>query len=143
MTEFVSEIKTIPYAGSTIYEVLSDLRNLDKVKDKIPQDKIKNFSYDRDSCSVSVDPVGNIKFNIVDREPDSTIKFEAEQVPFPINMWIQLKPGDGNETKMKLTVKADLNIFLKPMVSGPLKQAVDKIAEMIAMISYDKAINEE
>ncbi|GAB6011107.1 SRPBCC family protein [Viscerimonas tarda] len=143
MTEFVSEIKTIPHTNSDVYQVLSDLRNLDKIKDKIPQDQIKDFSYDQDSCSVSVDPVGSIKFNIVSREPHSTIKFEAEQVPFALNLWIQLKHVTAGETKMKLTVKADLNVFLKPMVSKPLQQAVDRIADIIASIPYDKALDEK
>ncbi|MDR1809884.1 MAG: SRPBCC family protein [Prevotella sp.] len=136
MTDFVSEIKTIPCAGAEVYAILSDLRNLDKVRENIPQEKIKNFSCDRDSCSVSVEPVGQVKFNIIEREPVSTIKFEAEQIPFGLNVWIQLKPSAETETKMKLTLRADLNVFLKPMLSKPLQQAVDKIAEMIAAIPY-------
>ena len=139
MTEYTSEIKTIPYADSDIYPVLADLRNLEKIKDRIPEDKIQDFSCDEDSCSLSVSPIGKIKFNIVDRQPNSTIKFEAEQVPFPLNLWIQLKASDEKETKMKLTVKADINPFLKPMVSKPLQQAVDKIAELMVTIPYDKA----
>ncbi len=139
MTEFTSEIKTIPYNNADIYRALSDLRNLEKIKDRIPADKVQDFSYDQDSCSISVDPVGNVKFNIIERQPDSLIKFEAAQVPFPLNMWIQLKSSDEKETKMKLTVKAELNMFLKPMVSKPLQDAVDKIAEMIASLPYEKA----
>jgi len=136
MSEFTSEIKTIPYADSDIYTVLSDLRNLERVKDKIPQDKIQEFSFDEDSCTVMVNPVGKVKFNIVDRQPYSVIKFEAEQVPFPINLWIQLKAATETETKMKLTVRTDLNPFIKPMVSKPLQEAVDKIADMLADIPY-------
>lgn len=136
MSEFISEIKTIPYSDSDIYTVLSDLRNLEKIRDKIPQDKIQEFSFDEDSCTVMVNPVGKVKFNIVDRQPNSTIKFEAEQVPFGLNLWIQLKAADESETKMKLTVKADLNPFIKPMVAKPLQQAIDKIADMLAVIPY-------
>ena len=74
-----------------LFSVLSDLRKLDLIKDKIPQDKIKDFSYDQDSCTVTVDPIGKVRFVIVEREPNSTIKFEAEQLPFKLNLWIQLK----------------------------------------------------
>lgn len=141
MTEYTSEIKTIPYADTDIYPVLSDLRNLEKIKDRIPEDKVQDFSYDQDSCTVSVNPIGKIKFNIVERQPNSTIKFEAEQVPFPLNLWIQLKSTSETETKLKLTVKADINPFLKPMISKPLQQAIDKIAELMVNIPYDKASN--
>ena len=46
MTEFVSEIKTIPYNEDRVYAMLSDLSNLERVKDRIPQDKIKDFEFD-------------------------------------------------------------------------------------------------
>ncbi|QIK61516.1 SRPBCC family protein [Dysgonomonas sp. HDW5A] len=136
MAEYISDIKTIPYSDQDIFSVLSDLRKLDLIKDKIPQDKIKDFSYDQDSCTVTVDPIGKVRFVIVEREPNSTIKFEAEQLPFKLNLWIQLKQSATEETKMKLTVKADINAFLKPMISKPLQNGLDKMAETLATIPY-------
>lgn len=136
MAEYISDIKTIPYSDQDVFSVLSDLRKLDLIKDKIPQDKIKDFSYDQDSCTVTVDPIGKVRFVIVEREPNSTIKFEAEQLPFKLNLWIQLKQFTTEETKMKLTVKADINAFLKPMISKPLQNGLDKMAETLATIPY-------
>ena len=46
MTEFVSEIKQIPQNDERIYAMLSDLSNLERIKDRIPQDKIKDFEFD-------------------------------------------------------------------------------------------------
>jgi hypothetical protein len=37
---------------------------------------------------------------------------------------------------MKMTIKADLNPFIKPMVSKPLQDALDKIAVVIASLPY-------
>lgn len=136
MAEYISDIKTISYSDQVIFTVLSDLRKLDLIKDKIPQDKIKDFSYDQDSCTVTVDPIGKVRFVIVEREPNSTIKFEAEQLPFKLTLWIQLKQSTAEETKMKLTVKADINAFLKPMISKPLQNGLDKMAETLATIPY-------
>lgn len=62
MTEFVSEVKTIPFNEDRIFNMLSDLSNLGKVQDRIPQDKIQDFEFDKDSCSFSVAPVGKITF---------------------------------------------------------------------------------
>lgn len=137
MTEFKSEVKAVPYTDSMVYSVLSDLRNLEKIRDKIPQDKIEDFSFDKDSCTVHINPVGKVKFNITDRQPDSTIKFEAEQVPFAVNLWILLSPSEEQTTELTLKVEADLNIFIKSMVSSPLQGAIDKIADMMATIPYD------
>ena len=113
MTEFVSEIKQIPQNDERIYAMLSDLSNLERIKDRIPQDKIKDFEFDSDSCSFSVSPVGKITFQIVDREPCKTIKFQTTNSPVPL-----------------------LNSFLKPMVSKPLQDALDKISTVLASLPY-------
>lgn len=140
MTEFTSEVKTIPHGVADIYSVLSDLNNLEMVKDKIPADKVKNFSFDKDSCTVNVSPVGDVTFQIVDRVENDTIKFQGMQLPMEIYMWIQLKESAAKETKLKLTIKADLNVFIKPMVSKPLTEGIEKIAEMLAMFPYDEIV---
>ena len=46
MTEFVSEVKTIPFNEDRIFNMLSDLSNLGKVQDRIPQDKIQDFEFE-------------------------------------------------------------------------------------------------
>lgn len=136
MTEFVSDIKAIPFNEDRIFNMLSDLSNLEKVKDRIPQDKIQEFEFDKDSCSVSVAPVGKITFQIVEREPYKTIKFATANSPIPLYLWIQLKQVEENDTRMKLTVRAELNPFLKQMVSKPLQDALDKISTILTALPY-------
>ncbi|HML71285.1 MAG TPA: SRPBCC family protein [Macellibacteroides fermentans] len=136
MTEFVSEVKTIPHDEDHIFTMLSDLSNLERIKDRLPQDKIQDFEFDSDSCSFAVAPVGKITFRIVEREPNKTIKFETTNSPVPLFLWIQLKQVAPEDTKMKMTIKADLNPFIKPMVSKPLQDALDKIAVVIASLPY-------
>ena len=136
MTEFVSEIKAIPFNEDRIFNVLSDLSNLEKIKDRIPQDKVQEFEFDRDSCSVSVAPVGKITFQIVEREPNKTIKFSTTNSPVPLLLWIQLKQVEENDTRMKLTVRAELNPFIKTKVSKPLQEAIDKISTILAALPY-------
>lgn len=136
MTEFVSEIKQIPQSDERIYAMLSDLSNLERIKDRIPQDKIKDFEFDSDSCSFSVSPVGKITFQIVDREPCKTIKFQTTNSPVPLFLWIQLKQVQEMDTRMRLTLRAELNSFLKPMVSKPLQDALDKISTVLASLPY-------
>ena len=137
MTEYTSEVKTIPYSDEPIFSMLSDMSNLERVKDRIPDDKVKDFTFDRDRCSFEVSPVGKIEFQVVDREPNKTIKFETTNSPVPINLWIQLKQVEEKETKMKVTLRADLNPFLKPMVSKPLQEALDKVSDIIATLPYE------
>lgn len=136
MTEFVSQIKAIPYGEDRIFMMLSDLSNLEKLRDRIPEDQLKDFSFDNDSCSFSVDPVGKITFQIVEREPFNLVKFSTTNSPVPLHLWIQIKQLAEDDCRLKLTVRADLPPFLKPMVSKPLQEAVDKIADVLAALPY-------
>jgi hypothetical protein len=136
MTEFTSEIKTIFYPQESVYAALSNMSHLEKMKGKIPAEKVQDFTFDSDSCSFSVHPVGKIRFSIIEREPPKSVKLNADPSPVGVTVWIQLKEGQENETKMKLTVHADLNPFLKPALSKPFQEGIDKMADMLAGINY-------
>jgi carbon monoxide dehydrogenase subunit G len=137
MTDFTSEIKTIPHSDSKVFTVLSDLSNLDKLRDRIPPDKLQNITFDKDTCSLSVAPVGSVEFKIVEREPNKLVKFMTTNSPVHLTMWVQLKPF-GDETKLKMTVRADLNPLLKTMVSKPIQEAVNRISDVLATLPYDE-----
>ena len=136
MTEFVSEIKQIPQNDDRIFAMLSDLSNLERVEDRIPQEKIKEVTFDSDSCTIAVEPVGKVTFQIVEREPNKTIKMQTTDSPMPVTLWIQLKQVAEMDTRMKLTVRADIPVFLKSMVAKPLQDALNKISEMLAVLPY-------
>lgn len=137
MTKFESSIKQIPYSQESVYNMLSNLSNIEKVRDRIPEDKIKDFSFDQDTLSLKADPVGELKLRIIEREEPKCIKFETEQSPIPFNLWIQILPTDVNASKIKVTVGAELNPFIKGMVKKPLQEGVEKIADVLAMIHYE------
>ena len=136
MTKFESSVKQIPYPVENVYRNLSDLNNLERVRDRIPEDKLQDFQFDSDSVQVSVAPVGTIKLRIIEREENKCVKFETEQSPLPFNLWIQVLPVSGTESKMKVTVKADIPFMLKGMVSGPLQDGVEKIADALSQVPY-------
>ena len=67
MTKFESAVKVIPASQKAVYEKLSDLSNLEKVKDRLPQDKVKNLSFDAETLSIEVPPIGKIVLQIVEK----------------------------------------------------------------------------
>lgn len=121
---------------TAVYEKLSDLNNLEKVKDRLPGDKVKNLSFDSDSLTVEVAPVGKITLQIVEKEPCKCIKFGTTTSPLPFNLWIQILPVTETECKMKLTIGIEINPFMKAMVQKPLQEGVEKMADVLAMIQY-------
>jgi len=136
MTKFESSVKQIPYPVEDVYRNINDLSNLERVRDRVPQDKLQDFQFDSDSVQVSVSPVGTIKLRICEREENKCVKFETEQSPMPFYLWIQVLPVTATESKMKVTVKADIPFMLKGMVSGPLQDGVEKIADALSQIPF-------
>ena len=150
MTTFESSIRQIPYPQQSVYAKLSDLSNLralkeryELMKDSMPEEarkqaeKIRDLQFDHDTLSVEVPPVGAIRLRIVDRDEPKCIKFETEQSPIPFNFWIQMLPVTAGTSKMKLTIKAELNMFIKQMVKKPLQEGIEKIADALQMIQYE------
>lgn len=136
MMKFESGVKNIQASQEAVYQKLSDLNNLEKVKERLPEDKVKNLSFDADSMTVEVNPVGKITLRIVEKEPFKCIKFETAASPLPFNLWIQLLPVTATECKMKLTIGMDINPFMKAMVQKPLQEGLEKMTEMLSLIPY-------
>ena len=146
MTTYESEIKTIPQPQEVVFNTLSDLKNLQKVQNtdfegrKKAEEYLKDIEFESDSLKFSVTGMGKVGFRIIEREPFKTIKLEAENSPISANGWIQLVSVSENETKMKLTIKADLPMMVKMMVDGKLKKGVNAIADALveALAASDK-----
>ena len=137
MTKFESSIKQIPYPQAAVYRNLSDLNNLQRVRDRVPDDKLNGLTFDSDTVSMNVQPVGTISMRIIDREDPKCITFETVSSPLPFNFWIQMLPVTETTSKMRLTIKAELNPFIKGMVAKPLQEALEKIADAMAMMNYN------
>ena len=60
MDKIESSIKTIPHSQQSVYNLLSDLSNVERIKDRLPEDKLQELTFDRDSISISVNPVGKV-----------------------------------------------------------------------------------
>ena len=135
-SKFESSVKQIPYPQQAVYDNISDLRNLEKVRDRVPEDKVSDFTFDEDTVGLNVQPVGELKLRICEREEPKCVKFETVQSPVPFNVWIQVLPVDEQNSKMKVTVKAELNPFIKSMIEKPLQEAIEKIADALALVQY-------
>lgn len=139
--QFESNVKHISYSQERVYGVLSDLNNMERMRDKLDEmkskleGKIEDMSFDRDSLSIKVQGI-NLTLRIIEREPMKCIKFEGDKTPIPINLWIQILPVSEEESKIKVTIRAEVNMFMKAMVSKPLQEGVEKLAETLARIPY-------
>ena len=136
MAQYESSVKCIPYPQDRVYAKLEDLNNIEGIKDKLPQDKIKDLTYSRDEASVNVPPIGNVTLRVVDREEPKCIKLEVANSPVPLTIWIQIIPNGETASKMRVVSKAEINFMLRSMIEKPLKEGLEKIADALSMIAY-------
>ena len=138
-SKYESKITSAPCSAAQIYRVLSNMENLERVREFIPQDKVQEMEVSADRVRLKVDGLAQkITIAIVDRIENDTVKFGAEGIPMDANFWIQMKEVSPVDTRIKLTVKADIPFMFKMMVDKKLQQGLDQAAEMLAQFPYSQ-----
>ena len=136
MSKFESKVVAIPYSQQRVFNTLSDLSNLERVRSILPEEKVRDLKVSTDAVSLTVPPVGDVAFHIVERDEPKCVKFQASTSPIPLTLWVQILPTAEEASKAKLTLQAELNPFIKGMVQKPLQEGIEKMAEMLAAIKY-------
>lgn len=137
--KYESKISSSPYSAHTIYSVLGNLSNLNRVKDLIPKDKVQELDIEEDCIRIKVDGLGQkIAIRIVDRIENDTLKFGFNNLPMDANFWIQLKEVTPTDTRIRLTIKADIPFMFKMMLDKKMQQGLDQAADMLAQFPYNQ-----
>ena len=153
LSKFESEVKIIPQAQTILYSRFADLNNFASIKEamsnpdvqqrlseQVPADKLdevkksaEGLSFETDAIHIS-SPLGQITLRVVERDEPKCIKFASEGSPVQLYVWIQLLPHGDYESKLRVTVGAEVNFFMKGMVAKPLQQAADGLANMLCAV---------
>lgn len=129
-SKFESAIKVVKNSAAAIYGSLADFNNFERL---LPPDIVKNWSSTTDTCRFSVDKIGDMGLRIVDREENATVKYTADgSTRFNFFLWVQTKEVAPYDSRVKVTLKADLNPMMKMMMGGQVQKFVDMLAEAIA-----------
>ena len=154
MSKYESQIKMLNAPVERVYATLSNLENFrpilenaannpmvaEKMKeagqDPSQLEKLKEVELSADRIAIPAPMIGTIALSIIEREENKCIKFATEQSPVDANLWIQVLPVSTGGSKMRLTLKADLNMMMKMMIGKKLEEGIDKFADMLAMLPY-------
>ena len=135
--KYESAVTKVAASAAQIYSVFSNLRNLERVKDMIPQDKVQEMEIEAESVRMKVDGLGQkITILIVDKTENEVIKYGVEGIPMEMNFWIQMKEVAPMDTRIKLTLKADIPMMFKMMLDKKIQQGIDQAAAMIAQFPF-------
>lgn len=146
LSKYVSETKYIDQNNEVVFNYLSDFENLskyitaellEKAAESMPKMKITDFESDSDSCRFNISGMGQSEIRIIGREPFKTIKIKGGgQIPIDITLWIQLLPASPYQTKMRLTLHAEMNMMIKMMAGNKLEKGIDQLADVIAQLPF-------
>jgi carbon monoxide dehydrogenase subunit G len=136
-TKYESKIGQILHNDQKVFAVLSNLENLNHFAELIPKDKVKELEITADCIRIKVDGLAQkFAIRIVEKEEYKTIKFGVENLPMDVNMWIQLKSVDEQDTRIKLTIKADIPMMFRMMFEKKLQQGLDQAVDMLCQVPY-------
>ena len=136
MTQYESRVGTIQSSEEKVYRFLSDFNNFGEF---IPKDQVQDWKSEKDKCSFTIGGIGGVGLEIVERKPNNLIKMTGNgmaQVDF--FMRIQLKEVAENDTRVKLTLKADLNPMIQMMASKPLKNFLNMMVDYMENFSFEQ-----
>lgn len=128
--KYESAIKVVLNSAEVIFDRVTNFAAIGSV---LPQDKIKNWNATADTCTFTVDGAGDMGLAIVEKNPFEMVKYGPYgQTRFNFNVWIQIKQLGPYDSRIKVTLKADLNPMMKMMVGKYMQKFVDGIADGIA-----------
>lgn len=132
MALYKSKIATVNKPFNEIYGKVSDLKNLEQFRDRLPQEHSEGFECDTDYVQFKVAPIGEVALRIVERNDDS-IRLKVEKLPFKADMLLNIGNISQSATEIQLVLDADLPFFVKPMVDSKLGEGMDKMVDMLAV----------
>lgn len=133
MALYQSKTITVNKPFEEVYGKVSDLRNLEQFRDRIPKEYTVNFECDTDYVQFRVAPVGDLLLRIVERGADK-IRLNVEKLPFKAEICMIIAELEPLKTSFGIELNADIPIFLKPMIGAKLQDGINTVTEGIGRL---------
>lgn len=132
MALYQSKTITVNKPFEEVYGKVSDLKNIEQFRDRIPKEYTVNFECDTDYVQFRVAPVSDLLLRIVERGADK-IRLNVEKLPFKAEMSMNIGNVSPSETNIQLVLDADIPFFVKHIVGNKLEEGMDKIADILTL----------
>ena len=142
MDSYKSDIVTINHPIELVYSKLStpssfkNIANIDALPNEV-KEKIDEITFGDDSIAFSVNPIGEVVLQIMERTEPVKVVLSAVKLPIPLNVVLSLEKVDDTTTHAVAEIQVELNMFIRPMVEKPLTEGAKKFGELLAILPYN------
>lgn len=135
MTRIESDPIHVARPVSAVYQFLHDLRNY---KDLMPE-RVTEFSANENEAQLRIEGLGKFSMRKGFCNPDVSIELIPEgSLPFTFTMRWELQESESTARVMGI-IDADLNMMLKMLAQGPLREFINTQAHRIKEIIEKQA----
>ena len=136
MTTIESKHGTVSRQPHEIYMSMVDLQNFSRM---LPEDKREMVQATYDTLTATVQGF-QIGVKVHNRVPYSLIELVDYGAPFAFHIELHFDPApiDPYKTDFWIKAEAELNIMMKMMLSGKIKEALDKVVDGLVDASNGK-----
>lgn len=132
MTHIETEKVNCQQPAEKIYTFLTDFNNF---KALMPP-QVSNWQSTTDTCTFTINNMATVGMKIESKTPHSKIHIVSDggKVPFSFTLDVNITAVDTNSCIGQLIFDADIPIFIRPMVEGPLTNFFNMLAKKMAEI---------
>lgn len=132
MSHIETEVVSCQQSAEKIFNFLSDFNNF---KALMPP-QVTNWQSTSETCTFTINNMATVGMKIESKTPHSKIHIISDggKVPFSFTLDVLLTPLNDSNCTGQLVFDADIPIFLRPMVEGPLGNFFNLLAKKMADI---------
>ena len=136
MTNIESKHGTVSRQPHELYMSFTDLSNFVRM---LPEDKREMITADMDTLSATIQGF-NVGIKVHERVPYSRIELVDYGAPFAfhIELHFDAAKDDPYKTEFWIKLEADLNLMMKMMIGGKIKDGLNKIVDGLVDASNGK-----
>lgn len=126
MLTIESKTVRVNHTPQEVFNFLSDLNNLEKL---MPEGKIEHWKSTNDSCRFGIKNLATIGMKHKELDTPNTITLKSDgKNPFDFTLTIYIK-DQTDRVDSYFVFEGDVNMFMKAMVTNPLKQFFNTLAD--------------
>lgn len=125
MTNYESRPGKLTGTAEEVYNFVTDIRNFERF---IPKGVINNWNAEKESCSFGVSMLGTVTLRLAEKEKYTKVVYTGDALKEnDFSLVLFISDEIKNQTRVKVTLSADLNPMMKMMAAKPIRQSLEML----------------